>query len=80
MNNEASPSDFESAKVRLEEIADAVGDESLSLDDALDLFEEAVSLGLRVSDYVEEGIVVETDSQTADESAHATEDERGQEG
>lgn len=50
--------DFESVKTRLEEIADAVSDDSLPLDEALDLFEEAVDLGLRVTDYVEEGIVV----------------------
>ena len=53
------PQDFESVKKRLEEIADAVSSESMPLDEALDLFEEAVSLGLKVSDYIEEGIVVE---------------------
>lgn len=58
-NAAQQPHDFEAVKNRLEEIADAVGDESLPLDEALDLFEEAVSLGLKVSDYLEEGIIVD---------------------
>ena len=57
-SNSPQPHDFETAKARLKEIADAVSDESLPLDDALDLFEEAVALGLKVTDFVEEGIVV----------------------
>lgn len=48
--------DFESVKTRLAEIADIVGDENLSLDDALDLYEEAVALGLKASDLLEIGI------------------------
>ena len=51
--------DFETTKARLAEIADAVSDENLSLDDALDLFEEAVSLGLQASDLLETDIDVE---------------------
>ena len=50
--------EFESVKARLEEIANAVDDESISLDDALDLYEEAVKLGLQASDLLEVGIVV----------------------
>ena len=53
------PQSFEDAKARLEEIADAVSNDEMPLDEALDLFEEAVLLGLAVSDLVEEGIVVE---------------------
>ena len=73
-NAAQQPHDFEAVKSRLEVIADAVGDESLPLDEALDLFEEAVSLGLKVSDYVEKGIVVDdpetvTDAATASETA-----------
>ena len=51
-------SDFEAVKNRLAEIAEAVDDESLSLDDALGLYEEAVALGLQASDLLETGIVV----------------------
>ena len=51
--------DFESIKTRLAEIVDAVSDDSISLDDALDLYEEAVTLGMRVSETLEEGIVVD---------------------
>lgn len=48
--------DFESVKARLDEIVQAVSDDNLPLDDALALYEEAVTLGLRVSDLLEEGI------------------------
>ena len=63
--------DFETTKARLAEIADAVSDENLSLDDALDLFEEAVSLGLQASDLLETDIDVEDQREGgfADEAA-----------
>lgn len=47
---------FEELNTRLKEIVEAVGDESLPLDDALSLYEEAVTLGLRASDLLEENI------------------------
>lgn len=47
---------FEAVKVRLDEIVEAVSDDDLSLDEALALYEEAVGLGLRASDLLEEGI------------------------
>ena len=58
MENSDRQPDFESVKTRLAEIAEAVDDESLSLDDALDLYEEAVALGLKASDLLETGVVV----------------------
>ncbi len=47
---------FESVQGRLDEIVAEVSNEDLSLDDALNLYEEAVGLGLRASDLLEEGI------------------------
>lgn len=47
---------FEAVQRRLDEIVEAVGDDNLPLDDALALYEEAVSLGLRGSDLLEENI------------------------
>lgn len=47
---------YAEVKARLDEIVEAVKDDSLPLDDALDLYEEAVSLGLRVSDMLEDDI------------------------
>ena len=41
---------------RLDEIVAAVSDDALPLDDALALYEEAVSLGLRASDLLEQDI------------------------
>ncbi|MBQ9004057.1 MAG: exodeoxyribonuclease VII small subunit [Eggerthellaceae bacterium] len=67
---DTQPADFESVKTRLAEIADAVDDESLSLDEALDLYEEAVAIGLAASDLLETGIVVpEEEVPAADEAA-----------
>lgn len=50
---------FDEVANRLKEIADKVGDENLPLDDALNLYEEAVGLGLRASDLLEK----DTDAQ-----------------
>ena len=58
------PNEFEAVKARLEEIANEVDDESLSLDEALDLYEEAVKLGLQASNLLEVGIVVEEEQVT----------------
>ena len=68
MGNFEQYRDFEAIHVRLQEIVEAVGDDSLPLDDALDLYEEAVALGLRVSDLLEEGIEL---SDTADETGES---------
>ena len=58
MANSETLQDFESIRARLAEIVDAVSDDDLPLDDALDLYEEAVTLGMRVSEVLEDGIVV----------------------
>ena len=47
---------FEELKSRLDEIVEAVNDKDLPLDQALSLYEEAVGLGLRASDLLEQGI------------------------
>lgn len=47
---------FETVKMRLDEIVDAVNADGISLDDALDLYEEAVKLGMKASTMLEEGI------------------------
>ena len=51
-----STKDFAGVKQRLEQIAEAVNDDALPLDDALDLYEEAVALGMQISDLLELGI------------------------
>ena len=47
---------FEDIKTRLDEIVSLVSDDSLPLDEALDLYEEAVGIGLQASRIMEEGI------------------------
>ena len=58
---------FEGVKARLDEIVAAVSDDDLPLDEALALYEEAVGLGLRASDLIEEGIEAR-DAAAADEA------------
>lgn len=48
--------DMEAVNDRLKQIIAAVSDEALPLDKALDLYEEAVSLGMRASELVEKDI------------------------
>ena len=62
------PETFAEVKTRLDEIVEAVSDDSLSLDDALSLYEEAVSLGLRASDLLEADI----DAEDADDAEGAS--------
>ena len=66
MSSSGQLNNFEAVKNRLAEIADAVDDESLSLDAALDLYEEAVALGLQASDLLETGIVVPEETEEAE--------------
>ena len=47
---------FDQVKARLDEIVDAVGSSEMPLDEALSLYEEAVGLGLRASELLEENI------------------------
>lgn len=55
MNAEDARS-FEELKMRLDEIVSLVSDDSLPLDEALDLYEEAVGIGLSASRIMQEGI------------------------
>ena len=69
--------DFGQAKQRLQEIAEAVDDDEMPLDKVLDLFEEAVSLGMQISDLLEvgqdapEGMPSAADNADAVDSANA---------
>ncbi len=66
--------DFEAIKMRLEEIVEAVSDESIPLDDALDLYEEAVELGMRVSDVLEDDIEVDEAALAGEDAGEQTQD------
>ena len=56
---------FEDIKIRLDEIVSLVSDDSLPLDEALDLYEEAVGIGLQASRIMEEGIAEKEAEQAA---------------
>lgn len=53
----------------MKQIVDSVSDESLSLDEALTLYEEAVGLGMKASELIESDILQhsEEDSENAEE-------------
>lgn len=53
---------FEQVNERLKEIIRLVGDESIPLDRALDLFEEAAMLGVQASATLEENIVARNEN------------------
>lgn len=53
---EVETGEFGEVKARLDEIVEAVSAEDISLDDALELYEEAVKLGMKASSLLEESI------------------------
>jgi exodeoxyribonuclease VII small subunit len=58
---------FESVKTRLAEIADAIDGEGVELDEALDMYEEAVALCLKASDLLETGVEVAEEGDAGEE-------------
>lgn len=49
---------FDSLKARLDEIVELVSDDTMPLEDALSLYEEAVGLGLKASNMLEADIAL----------------------
>lgn len=60
---------FDQVKARLDEIVDAVGSSEMPLDEALSLYEEAVGLGLRASELLEENIEARDAEDEAEDGA-----------
>ena len=60
---------FDQVKARLDEIVDAVGSSEMPLDEALSLYEEAVGLGLRASELLEENIEARDAEDDAEDGA-----------
>lgn len=72
----AHESDFESLKMRLDEIVELVSDDTLPLDDALKLYEEAVGIGLQASSLLEEDIAEHNAAYDAEQGSQFTSDSR----
>ena len=73
-NSTSEYPDFESVKTRLDQIVEAVSADDIPFDQALDLYEEAVALGMRASDLLEEGLDFEAPDkpkETAEDAAVA---------
>ncbi len=64
-------------KARLDEIVDAVGSSEMPLDEALSLYEEAVVLGLRACELLEENIEARDAEDVPEDGADATGREAG---
>lgn len=71
---------FEDVKTRLDEIVDAVNVDGISLDAALDLYEEAVKLGMQASTLLEEGIAVQPEESEAAEVDESNDEATAEEG
>lgn len=69
MDNQSKES-FNEVKTRLDQIIEAVSDETISLDDALGLYEEAVKLGMQATSLLEGDI----DQDQVDEAVAALEE------
>lgn len=63
---------FGDLKSRLDEIVSLVSDSELPLDQALDLYEEAVGIGLQASRIMEEGIAAQETDAVSDNGATAS--------
>ncbi len=72
--HEPAAGSFDSLKARLDEIVELVSDESMPLEDALSLYEEAVGLGLKASSMLEADIALSNAAlDSAEEQAQAQE-------
>lgn len=56
MDAQSQQLDMEAVNRRLKEIVQSVSDDDIDLDRALSLYEEAVDLGMRASELIEEDI------------------------
>ena len=75
MRNPETYESFSEIKTRLDEIVQAVSDDTMPLDEALSLYEEAVKLGTRVSTLIESAQGEETEREVpVDEVAPAAEE------
>lgn len=74
--DEKEVSSYSEINDRLKEIIAQVSDESIPLDNALDLFEEAVKLGVQASSLLEEDVVAR--NAATDESARTEGDAASQ--
>ena len=55
--------DLKAVKSRLDQIVEAVSDDSIPLDDALSFYEEAVKLGMKASEIMEADLVGASDEE-----------------
>ena len=66
---------FEDVNDRLKQIVEAVSDDELPLDEALDLFDEAVALGMKASEMMEDDIATRDAADEEREAQQAAADE-----
>lgn len=71
--------DYVSIEARLKEIEDKVTSEDLDMDQSLELYEEAVSLGMKASQTVENNVLVNLNNEEgSEEEASLDEQESGE--
>jgi len=72
---ESKQQDFASVKDRLDEIVEAVSSDDMELEQALDLYEEAIKLGMEASSLLEEDIIGTEEDEPNAETEPTAEDE-----
>ena len=60
--------DYEMIESRLKEIERTITTENLDMDESLKLYEEAVDLGMKASQTIENNVLVDMNNQTEEES------------
>lgn len=60
--------DYEKIESRLKEIEQTITTENLDMDESLKLYEEAVDLGMKASQTIENNVLVDMNNETEEES------------
>lgn len=60
--------EYENIEGRLKEIEEKITNENLDMDESLELYEEAVNLGMKASQTIENNVLVDTNNDFAEEN------------
>lgn len=61
--------EYENIEGRLKEIEEKITNENLDMDESLELYEEAVNLGMKASQTIENNVLVDTSNESTEEDS-----------
>ena len=61
--------EYENIEGRLKEIEEKITTENLDMDESLELYEEAVNLGMKASQTIENNVLVDTNNESTEEES-----------